>query len=175
MFFDGWHDLGRILIVGTLAYVGLVFLLRVTGKRTLSKMNAFDLVVTVALGSTLATVLLSKSVSLSEGMLGFALLCFLQYVVAEASVRWEWFQSVIKAEPSLLYFEGRFLTRMMKRERVTREEVLAAARNQGHASLDEVSAVVLETDGSFSVLSGDAAINAGTLASVRPADPDWRD
>lgn len=53
MFFDGWSDLLRILVVGSLAYAGLVGFLRVSGKRTLAKMNAFDLVVTVALGSTL--------------------------------------------------------------------------------------------------------------------------
>ena len=42
MFFDGWTGLLRVLVVGTLAYAALVLLLRVTGKRTLSKMNAFD-------------------------------------------------------------------------------------------------------------------------------------
>ena len=48
MFFDGWHDLMRIAVVGTLAYAGRVVLLRAAGKRTLAKMNAFDLVVMVA-------------------------------------------------------------------------------------------------------------------------------
>ena len=69
MLFDSWAGLGRVLLVGTLAYVALVLLLRISGKRTLSKLNAFDLVVTVALGSTLATVLLSKTVALAEGVL----------------------------------------------------------------------------------------------------------
>ena len=55
MFFDSWAGLGRVLVVGVLAYSALVLLLRISGKRTLTKMNAFDLVVTVALGSTLAT------------------------------------------------------------------------------------------------------------------------
>ena len=50
----------------------LVIFLRLSGKRTLSKMNAFDLVVTVALGSTLATVLLTKDVALADGALAFA-------------------------------------------------------------------------------------------------------
>lgn len=153
MFFDGWHDLARVLVVGTLAYGGLVFLLRVTGKRTLSKMNAFDLVVTVALGSTLATVLLNADVSLSEGMLAFVLLCLLQYAVAWLSVRSERFQSFIKSEPRLLYHGGAFLPDALLDERVTRAEVLAAVRSQGHGALDEVGSVILETDGSFSVIS----------------------
>ena len=74
MLFDTWFGLVRIVVVGTAAYAALVLILRVSGKRTLAKLNAFDLVVTVALGSTLATVLLSKSVALAEGLLGFALL-----------------------------------------------------------------------------------------------------
>src|SRR5690554_6841422 len=78
MFFDGWDDLVRLLVVGTLAYGGLIVILRATGKRTLSKMNAFDLVITVALGSTLSSALLSQDVSLSEGLLAFVLLCALQ-------------------------------------------------------------------------------------------------
>ena len=119
MLFDGWYDLWRILVVGVAAYGGLVVLLRLTGKRTLSKMNAFDLVVTVALGSTLASALLSSEVSLSEGLLAFALLCSLQYVVAYASVRSRRFQDLVKSEPTLLFFRGAFLPAMMVEQRVT--------------------------------------------------------
>ena len=87
MFFESWSRLGRVVVVGVLAYGALVFLLRVSGKRALSKMNAFDLIVTVALGSTFATVLLSKDVALLEGALAFALLIVLQFVLTWLSVR----------------------------------------------------------------------------------------
>lgn len=87
MFYDGWLGLVRVVVVGTCAYLALVLLLRVSGKRTLAKLNAFDFVVTVALGSTLATVLLSSTVALAEGVLALVLLVALQYVVAWASVR----------------------------------------------------------------------------------------
>ncbi len=170
MFFDTWYDLLRILVVGICAYVGLVVLLRTTGKRTLSKMNAFDLVVTVALGSTLATVLLSSDVSLSEGFLAFALLCGLQYIVAFVSVRSERFQNLVKAEPSLLFFRGDFLPGMLRKERVTEEEVLAAIRSQGLADVSQVDAVVLETDGSFSVVSGSPERPVDTLRHVKGPD-----
>ncbi|MDP9398666.1 MAG: hypothetical protein M3P96_13010 [Actinomycetota bacterium] len=59
MLYDGWHGPVRVLVVGGLAYLALVALLRISGKRTLAKLNAFDLILTVALGSTLATVLLT--------------------------------------------------------------------------------------------------------------------
>lgn len=78
--FDGWLPVARTLLLGFTTYVGLVLMLRVSGKRTLSKMNAFDLVVTVALGSTLATVLLSKDVSLVQGFVALSLLICMQFV-----------------------------------------------------------------------------------------------
>lgn len=69
MFFSSGSTMVRTAVVGVLAYVSLVVLLRLSGRRTLSKMNAFDLVVTVALGSTFATILLNSDVSLADGVL----------------------------------------------------------------------------------------------------------
>lgn len=151
MFFDSWAGLVRVVVVGTCAYAALVVLLRVSGKRTLAKLNAFDFVVTVALGSTLATVLLSSSVALAEGVLALALLVTLQYAVAQASTRSRTVERLVKSEPTLVY-RGGFLHDAMRRERVTTDEVLQAARGQGHADLGAVAAVVLETDGTLSFL-----------------------
>lgn len=152
MFFESYYPFIRILIVGVLAYASAVLLIRIAGKRLLSKMNAFDLVVTVALGSTLATILLSSSIPLLEGVFALALLVALQYVVAWSAVRSALIRKIIKAQPTMLAYKGAFLAESMKRERVTRDEVLSAIRSQGFGKLDEVHAIVLETDGSFSVL-----------------------
>ncbi len=166
MFFDSWGGLLRLAVVGILAYAGLVLLLRVSGKRTLSKMNAFDLVVTVALGSTLATVLLSKSIALAEGLLALALLVFVQFAVTWSSVRSSTVQQFVKGEPRLLFYEGRFLRDAMRSERVTEEEIEAAMRQQGLANLDEVGAAVLETDGSVTVIPGADSSSASILTNV---------
>jgi uncharacterized membrane protein YcaP (DUF421 family) len=152
MFFDNWQGLGRVVLVGVCAYVALVLLLRLSGNRTLSKLNAFDLVVTVALGSTLATVLLSKDVALAEGVLAFAVLIGLQFLVTWTSVRVSWFNHLVKSEPVLLFHQGRFLPQAMRRARIVEQEVLAVMREQGVARLDSVETVVLETDGSLSIL-----------------------
>ena len=81
-------DLWRILVVGVLTYPALIAVLRLSGKRTLAKMNAFDLIVTVALGSTLATILLSRDVALLEGLTALVLLVALQLIASWLSVRW---------------------------------------------------------------------------------------
>lgn len=152
MFFDSWSDLGRVLVVGPLAYLGVIVLVRASGKRTLAKMNAFDFLVTIALGSTLATILLSKDVSLVEGLTALAVLIGLQYLMSFLAYRSRRVERLIKARPELLYHRGRFLPEALRRTRVTEEEVRAAARTEGHADLAAIDAVVLETEGSLSVL-----------------------
>lgn len=161
MFFNDWFGPLRVVIVGTLAYAALVLLLRVSGKRTLSKMNALDFIVTVALGSTLATVLLSKDVALAEGITAFSLLIGLQYLITWLSVRWVWLENLVKAEPSLLFFQGQFLQEALRRERITEGEVHAAVRSQGLPEMDDVLAVVLETDGSMTVMQEQGSHDPG--------------
>ncbi len=152
MFFHSWSDLGRVLITGLCAYVGLVFMLRTSGKRTLSKMNAFDFIVTVALGSVVATVLLSKEVALAEGLLALAWLIALQWMVAWLAARSATWRKLIKSEPRLLALRGQLNETALTEERITQDGVYAALRSAGYASLGEVEAVVLETDGSLSVI-----------------------
>jgi uncharacterized membrane protein YcaP (DUF421 family) len=166
MFFDGWQGIWRTALVGVLAYLVLVLLLRISGKRTLSKMNAFDLVVTVALGSTLATILLSSDVALAEGITAFTVLILLQYFIAWLSVRSPAVSRLVKSEPALLLYQGRSLPDALRRERVVEAELLAAVRSQGLADLAEVEAVVLETDGSFTVISQRERPEQPTLANV---------
>jgi uncharacterized membrane protein YcaP (DUF421 family) len=171
MLFAGWENLARILIVGVLAYASLVFFLRISGKRTLSKMNAFDLVVTVALGSTLATVLLNQDVALADGALAFALLIGLQFVVTWTSVRARWVRQLVTGDPRMLLYRGEFLPTAMRHARVTEDEVRAAIRSAGPASLNDVEAVVLETDGSFSVVRSGGGDDRRSLDGVKGAHP----
>ena len=151
--FPGWDPILRILTIGPLAYAAIVVLLRVSGKRTLSKLNAFDLVVTVTLGSALATIILDGSVSLAEGVAVFAVLIAGQLVVTFLSVRFRSIERLVKSDPTLLFHKGDILTDAMKSNRVTESELNAAVRMSGLASMSAVLAVVLETDGSLSVVA----------------------
>ena len=166
MFFDNWQGIVRVIVVGTMAYLALVLLLRVSGKRTLSKMNAFDLIVTIALGSTLASVLLTKDVALLEGIVAFALLIGLQYMITWSSTRSALIEGLVKDEPALLFFKGNFVPGMLRRQRVTEAEVQAAVREHGISTLEKVDAVILETDGSLTVLESSGDQDAGVLANV---------
>ncbi len=167
MLFDSPQDLWRILAIGVLTYGVLIAILRVSGKRTLAKLNAFDFVVTVALGSTLATILLSTDVTLSEGASALALLVALQFVATWLSVRWKPLRSMLKSAPTLVLRQGVLLTGAMRRQRVTDNEVYQAIRQQGIGDLSAVAAVVLETDGTFSVISDQQAGSGSALRDVQ--------
>jgi uncharacterized membrane protein YcaP (DUF421 family) len=166
MFFDSWSGLGRVGLTGVLAYVVLVTFIRVSGKRTLTKLNAFDLVVTVALGSTLATVLLSKDVPLAEGVLALATLIMLQYVITWASVRIPWVKRLVKSKPTILVSRGSFIDSALLAQRVTRDEIHAVLRSQGVSTVEDIDVLVLETDGTFSVMRSVDRDRADVLSDI---------
>ncbi|MBA3564847.1 MAG: DUF421 domain-containing protein [Gammaproteobacteria bacterium] len=166
LFFADWSDIARVAAGALLAYPRSSFL-RLSGKRTLAKLNAFDLVITVVLGSTLASVILPSRPSLADGILALALLVVLQYCVAWLQVRSSGLRDVVKNRPTLLLKDGEATDDALRRERITRDELLAALRNAGCGDSAGVAAAVLETDGSISVLParGDAP-RKSTLADV---------
>lgn len=151
MFFHDWGRIARTFIVGVLAYATLVLFLRISGKRTLAKLNAFDLVVTVALGSTLSAIILQESVALAEGAAALALLILAQFVVTFTSVRWKAFAAAVRSEPALLARDGRYCEAAMWRERITEDEALSAIRSNGGQRIEEVETLILESDGTLSV------------------------
>lgn len=160
MFFENWYEFWRIFLSCLIAYAAFVFWLRISDKRTLSKWNAFDFIVTIALGSILATTVLSKSTLILEGVFAAFLLIAFQYIITFLASRVKFFDRIVKAEPTLLFFKGHFQKNSMKEQRVAKSEILSAIRASGIGSLEKVAAVILETDGTFSVIEKS---NAGDL------------
>lgn len=138
----------------------------------LSKMNAFDLIVTVALGSTLSTIITSRDLPLAEGLAALVVLLGLQYVLAWSAARSNRVDRLIKSAPTLLFFRGEFLRDAMRDENVSESGVKTYIRSQGISDLASVEAVVLESDGSMNVI-GQMNRPAPALHDVRhyPADP----
>ncbi|QCB93068.1 DUF421 domain-containing protein [Cellulomonas shaoxiangyii] len=167
MWFDAWGDLGRVVLVGSAAYAALVVVLRTTGKRTLVKLNAFDLVVTVALGSTLATILLSSDVSWAEGVTALVLLAVLQLVVSWVTTHTGRGRSVVTAHPTTLVRDGVVDHVALRGQRLTETELRQAVRASGTGGLDQVARVVLETDGTLSVITQQ---QLGDGSALEPGD-----
>ena len=169
MFLASLEALGRVALAAAVADAGLVVVLRIAGKRSLAKLNAFDLAVTVAFGSILATVILSKDLSLAEGLLAFVMLAALQYAVSRSSVASPRIRRLVRSRPQLLVEDGRYLEAAMARERVTAGEIDSAIRSHGIGRIDRVAAVVLESDGSLSVIAKGEEGELSALRSVAGA------
>ena len=159
MFTLNWGDLGRIILIGILAYLALIIMLRIAGKRTLTQLNAFDLVITVSIGSVFATILLDKTISIFDGLAAFFVLIALQWVFSKTTTKTSKVSNFIKGEASILFFRGEYFKDVMESERIEKQEIIQAMRMQGKGRMDEVEAVILESNGQLSVLSkseGDA-------------------
>jgi uncharacterized membrane protein YcaP (DUF421 family) len=152
IFFSSWESLLRTGGIGVLTYLALIFMLRLTGNRTLSQMNSFDFIVTIALGSTFSSGMLDKSIPLADTLLAFVVLIGLQWMITKLSVRYKAVNNLVKSDPVLLFYHGSFFKKKMHTTRVTREEILASIRQDGLSSLDQVEAVVLETNGKLSAV-----------------------
>lgn len=170
MIVDSSSGLLRVLVIAPLAYVCLVVLLRLSGKRTLAQLSAFDFIVTVALGSTLATIALNNSVALAEGALTLMLLVALQFLAAWLAVRLSWARRALTSEPTLLLRDGKPIPAALVRERISEEGLRQAVRSSGVGDLALAAAVVVETNGTVSVITQDKLGSGSALEHV----PGWR-
>ena len=166
-FWNGWEPIARILVVGTLAYISIIFILRATGKRTLVSMNAFDFIVTVAIGAAFGRILTARQVVVAEAVTAFMLLAVLQYIVSWIEVRWPAFANLIIAQPTLLFYEGRFLEKAMRKQRIRQEDILAAVRKKRISSLSQVEAIILESDGTLAVVKKSESTDDSALERLK--------
>lgn len=171
MFIGDYEVILRTIIVGLLAYLSLVVIIRVSGKRTLSQMNAFDFIVTVALGSILASIILTEDVSLVQGITAYLILIVMQYIITKLTLHSDKFNKIIKSDPKLLYYDDHFLDENLKKERLNKTEIHQAVRASGTANLENVKAVILGSEGSISVIPKSDRVsddqNKGIMTNVK--------
>ncbi len=153
MFLGTTESTVRIVITAIALYFLLILILRMSGKRTLSSMNAFDFIVTVAIGTTLASTILDKTIALTDGLTAFIVLVTLQFTISWMSSRYKRFSRLVKSEPKLLGYKGKLLYDALKKERIVENEVMQILRSNGYSALSDVDAIVLETNGNISVIS----------------------
>jgi len=151
IFFKDWSGIKDVALCSIIAFLTLFILIRISGKRTLAKLNAFDFIVTVTLGSTLSSMILAK-VTLTEGTVALVIIVIMQYALAWLAGSNETLEKFINSKPSLLYYDGNYMKDEMKREGITKEEILAEIRRYRLERMDDVKAVVLELNGDFSVI-----------------------
>lgn len=169
---EKWIDIsftavGAILISSIVIYIAVILFTRIFGKRSFSKMSSFDFAMTVAVGSVIATTMLSSSVSLMEGLWGLLLIYILQLAAALLR-RNRFFSWAIDNTPLLLMDGPTILHDNLRKARVTEADLRSKLREANVLQLSQVQAVVFETTGDISVLhsSRDQKIDSWILENV---------
>jgi uncharacterized membrane protein YcaP (DUF421 family) len=145
------NGLWAICLTGIGIYFIVIIYTRLAGKRSFSKMNSFDFGITVALGSMVATTVLSKSVSLWDGAIGLAILYVLQLTTAYLR-RFDTIANLTDNTPLLLMDGQEIIYENLKKAKITESDLRAKLREANVLELSQVRAVVFETTGDIAVL-----------------------
>lgn len=169
LFFDDIEKLGRIVLTAVLVYILIVIITKVSGKRSTSQLNNFDWIVTVMIGSLGASTILLKDIPFIEGGASIVTLYLLQFLVTKYASISSAFSSFILSEPKIVFYQGQFLPEAMRDERLTYQELESVMRSNGIHSLDEIEAIVFESDATLNVIPKDK--NKGTTGISETLKP----
>ena len=135
-----------------LFYILIIVMVRVVGKRTTSEFNNFDWIINVAVGSLAASGILLRNVASVDAIAAVVVLAACQYITTKLVLRSDDVADVVKAEPTLLTHKGEYLRDAMARTRISEEEIKTALRAAGITANTDANWVVLETNGTMSVI-----------------------
>jgi uncharacterized membrane protein YcaP (DUF421 family) len=141
------------LTVRAVALFLFVYLItRIIGRRELSSLEPFDLILLIVMGDAIQQGLTQDDYSVTGALIVIGTFAILQVLVSYLSFRFPKLRPALDGEPIVIVQDGRAIEKNMKRERITLEEVMVAARQQQIASLDDVAWAVLETSGKISII-----------------------
>ena len=153
MFFHSWGAIGHVVLASMIVYLLIVAALRVVGEQALAKMSGYDMIVTITLGSVVATVAVSRDITISEGVAALLTLLGLQEIVRRLQSRFVAMHHLVREPPRVVVWDGKLLDDRLLQSNISADEVRAAVRKAGLRSLSEARAVVLENDGDWSVIA----------------------
>ncbi|HEY2897944.1 MAG TPA: YetF domain-containing protein [Gemmatimonadaceae bacterium] len=165
-FFDGWAHLLRSALSAAGIYLVIVAAIRVFGEKALAKMSGYDMIVTVALGSVVATLPLTTSVSIVDAIAAAITFLGLQQVMRYLQARHRRAHTLVRERPRLLLWNGRLLEDRMLESDISADEVRAAVRRSGILSLKQVRAAILENDGEWSIIPQTSAPDLSAMEGL---------
>jgi uncharacterized membrane protein YcaP (DUF421 family) len=158
MFFHSWSAIGHVMVATLLVYLFMVAALRVVGAQALAKMSGYDMIVTITIGSIIATVAVSRDISVTEGIAALVTLLLLQEILRRGQSRFLAIHHIVREPPRLFVWNGQLLEDRLLASQLSGDEVRAAIRREGFSAVEQVQAVILENDGDWSVIRRDADV-----------------
>jgi uncharacterized membrane protein YcaP (DUF421 family) len=141
-----------IVLRAVFIFVFLYVLMRMIGRRELSSLEPFDLILIIVLGDLVQQGLTQDDYSLTGAFLAIGTIAILQLTVSYANFRFPKLRPVLDGEPIVVVQDGTPIEKNLKRERVTIEDLAAAARQQNIAKIEDVQWAVMETSGAISFI-----------------------
>ena len=141
-----------IVLRAAVAFAFIFFLTRIVGRRELSSLEPFDLIMLIVLGDLVQQGVTQSDYSVTGLILAAGTIAVLQVGVSYLNFRFKRLQPILEGEPMVLVEDGRVLERNLARERLTRADLLEQARQSQIASLADVRLAVLETSGQISFI-----------------------
>jgi uncharacterized membrane protein YcaP (DUF421 family) len=145
-------DVALRTIIG---FVVILVITRSVGRRELSSMEPFDLVMLVVVGDLVQQGITQSDNSVTGLVIVLSVLGMMTVTVAYLNYRVGWLRPVLEGGPVVLVEDGRVLKRNLNRERITVEELESEARQQQIEKIDDVRLAVLETNGRISFIQAD--------------------
>lgn len=142
-----------IVLSATAVFFLVWVVVRIVGKRELSEMAPFDFVILVVMGDLIAEAVIAEDTSVTGAVTAVATFGLLTIAMSWLSYRMPSRRAFFEGVPTLLVRDGELVTESMRAERVTHDDLLVAARQEGITDLDDIAWAVLEQDGSFSFFS----------------------
>jgi uncharacterized membrane protein YcaP (DUF421 family) len=141
-----------LVIRAAVGFLFVFFLTRVVGRRELSSLEPFDLILLVMIGDLVQQGITQNDFSVTGMLLVGATVALMTVAVSFTTFRFPRLRPLLEGEPVIVVQDGKPIERNLRRNRITFEELGAAARQQQIASLDEVQWAVLETSGQISFI-----------------------
>jgi uncharacterized membrane protein YcaP (DUF421 family) len=139
------------LLRPVIVYLVLIVLLRVFGKRELAQLNPFDLVVLLSLSNTVQNAIIGEDNSVTGGVIGAFGLLAVNWLVVRALYSAPKLNRMLEGRATTLVRDGKIDQDAVRRETLTREELMEVIHRQGFESLSQVRRCVLEPNGTFYV------------------------
>jgi len=133
-------------------YVFVVFVMRMIGRRELSTLTPFDLVLLIVLGDAIQQGLTQDDYSITGAVVAVSTLAIMQVITSYISYRVKPFRKILKGEPIILIEGGKLLNQNLRRERITADDVAEEMRTQQIAAFDQVQWAILESNGTISFI-----------------------
>ena len=150
-----FQTIKTVLFSTVLIFTILLLLVRISGLRSFAKMTSIDFASTIAIGSLIASTVMSDSPSVLKGGMAIALVLLFQTLFAKLCLKFDAFEKIASNQPIFLMIGSEILYDNLHKSNLGEDDLMAKLREANVIQLSEVKAVVLETTGDVSVLHGE--------------------